>query len=183
MVAYTVAESDVKPDELSHYLKEKLPEHMVPAAFVPLDEMPLTPNGKVDRKALPEPSFSRDVLEEDYVAPRTELEEVLTNIWADILDVERVGIHDSFFRLGGHSLLATQVISRMRDMLRIEISLMDFFKASTVAGVIEHALRDTDRRERAEKTAQLLLKLAQLSDDEVKEMLKEKSVSGKGERE
>ena len=88
---------------------------MVPSAFVFLDLIPLTSNGKVDRKALPAPDQNRFDLEESFVAPRTPVEEMIAEIWAEVLKLDRVGIHDNFFDLGGHSLLATQVISRLRE--------------------------------------------------------------------
>src|SRR5207342_2117101 len=94
--------------DLRDRLKRELPEYMVPSAFVFLDSLPLTSNGKVDRQALPVPSQNRAELEESFVAPRTPTEEMLAGIWAQLLHVEQVGIHDSFFDLGGHSLLATQ---------------------------------------------------------------------------
>ena len=101
-------------NELRSFLKQKLPEYMVPSAFVFLDTLPLTPNGKVDRKALPAPDQNRPEAEESYVAPRTPVEELLAEIWAEVLKLDKVGVHDNFFELGGHSLLATQVISRVR---------------------------------------------------------------------
>jgi acyl carrier protein len=106
---------------------------MVPAVFVRLEEMPLTRNGKVDRKALPAPDESRPEIEEEYVAPRNETETVLAAIWSEVLGVDQVGVHDNFFELGGHSLLATQVISRVRDTFRVELLLRNLFDATTVA--------------------------------------------------
>ncbi|MGB7926381.1 MAG: amino acid adenylation domain-containing protein, partial [Pyrinomonadaceae bacterium] len=99
--------------ELRDYLKEKLPAYMVPTAIVLLERMPLTPNGKLDRHALPAPEQNRSEPGNEYVAPRTPVEEILASLWAEVLRVERVGIHDNFFELGGHSLLATQLISRI----------------------------------------------------------------------
>ncbi|HEX7240219.1 MAG TPA: condensation domain-containing protein, partial [Longimicrobiaceae bacterium] len=110
LVAYVVGEAGA--EELSAYLRQSLPEYMVPGAFVALDHLPLTPNGKLDRKALPAPDFAP--AEERYVAPRTPAEEVLAGIWAEVLKVERVGVHDNFFALGGHSLLAVTLVERMR---------------------------------------------------------------------
>jgi acyl carrier protein len=104
---------------------------MVPAGFVVMDSLPRTTSGKVDRAALPEPEFASDGAA--YVAPRSTTEQLLVEIWADVLGVEQVGIHDNFFELGGHSLLATQVLSRIHDSLGVELSLRHFFAAPTVA--------------------------------------------------
>src|SRR5208337_2668020 len=110
LVAYVSAEGETRPSasELRGFLKDKLPEHMVPAVFVLLEAFPLTANGKVDRHALPTPDGQRPELDEAFVAGRTPTEELLAEIWAQVLGVERVGIYDDFFQLGGHSLLATQ---------------------------------------------------------------------------
>ncbi len=111
LVAYAVTAPGSAPaaNELRSFLQQKLPEYMVPPAFVMLDNLPLTPNGKLDRKALPAPDQTRPELEESFVAPRTPVEETLGSIWAGVLKLDKVGIHDNFFHLGGHSLLATQL--------------------------------------------------------------------------
>jgi hypothetical protein len=116
LVAYVVARPDTSTNELRSFLKQKLPEFMLPSAFVCLDSLPLTPNGKVDRRALPVPDQSRPELESLFVAARTAVEDVLAQIWKDVLKLDKVGIHDNFFELGGHSLLATQVVSRVRHV-------------------------------------------------------------------
>ncbi|MBN3878011.1 amino acid adenylation domain-containing protein [Nostoc sp. JL23] len=116
---------------LRQFLKEKLPEYMVPSAYVILESLPLTHNGKVDRRALPMPdtiSFNN----QDYVAPRSQVEKLLAQIWAKVLGKEQVGIHDNFFELGGHSLLATQLISRIRDTFQIDVPVRNLFAAPTV---------------------------------------------------
>ncbi len=114
-------------------LKETLPDYMVPSHFLLLDAIPLTPNGKVDRRALPTPDQIHSGAESAYVAPRTPVEKALEGIWTEVLGVERVGIHDDFFDLGGHSLLATQVISRVYKTFRVELPVRTMFEASTVA--------------------------------------------------
>ncbi|MEH1970996.1 non-ribosomal peptide synthase/polyketide synthase [Nostoc sp.] len=119
-------------NELRHYLKAKLPPYMMPQAFVMLEAMPLTPNGKVDRRALPAPDLHHE-LKDKYVAPRTPVEELLAQIWATVLKVERVGIYDNFFELGGHSLLATQLVSRIRSNFQVELPLRELFATATVA--------------------------------------------------
>ncbi|HYP53657.1 MAG TPA: MupA/Atu3671 family FMN-dependent luciferase-like monooxygenase, partial [Pyrinomonadaceae bacterium] len=119
------------------HLKEKLPEYMIPSVFVALDAMPLTPNGKIDRKRLPAPDRTRAEAKETYVAPRTPVEEVLAATWAQVFRAERVGVFDNFFELGGHSLLATQVVARTRDTFQIELPVHSLFKTPTVAGLAE----------------------------------------------
>ncbi|MBA2675316.1 non-ribosomal peptide synthetase, partial [Ramlibacter sp.] len=123
-------EALVRQAILAH-AKRELPAYMVPANVVLLDALPLTPNGKLDRKALPAPQLRRG--EADYVAPRTPAEDTVARIWAEVLGLDRVGIHDNFFELGGHSLLATRVIARIRTQLGAELPLRVLFEASTVA--------------------------------------------------
>jgi len=118
--------------QLRQLAGEKLPEYMVPAAFVILDSLPLTENGKVDRRALPAPDQLRPELEGNFVAPRTPAEELIAGIWAEVLRLERVGIHDDFFDLGGHSLNATQVVSRVREAFKVEMPLRALFESPTV---------------------------------------------------
>ena len=139
LVAYVVAQPRCVPSavELRTFLKDKLPEHMVPALFVPLDRFPLTTNGKIDRRALPSPGLARPELEKVFVGLRTLTEELLVDIWSRVLGVERVGIHDDFFEMGGHSLLATQVVSRIRETFQVEMPLRRIFETPTVAGLAE----------------------------------------------
>ncbi len=168
--------------QLRRYLEEKLPEYMVPQAFVLLDEMPLTPNGKVDRRALPEPDRTRPELAAEYVAPRSAVEEVVASIWSEVLDVEQVGVHDNFFDLGGHSLKATQVISHLREALQVELPLRSLFEEPTVAGLALRVLDDPDERVKVEKIARLMVSLAKLSEDDVDAMLEEKTLMLEGIR-
>jgi amino acid adenylation domain-containing protein len=123
--------------QLRNYLKGKLPEHMLPSAFVMMEKFPLTANGKLDRGALPQVDDARPALEESYLTPRTPVEETLTSIWEGILKVNGIGVNDNFFELGGHSLLATQVVSRMREAFDIEIPLRTLFEKLTIAGIAE----------------------------------------------
>src|SRR6185503_18826295 len=113
------------------------PEYMVPFAFVQLERLPLTPNGKVDRRALPAPDALSLVAGAGFVAPRTPVEEIVADIWSQLLGVERIGVADNFFELGGHSLLATQVISRVRDAFGQEVALRSLFEQPTVAGLAQ----------------------------------------------
>jgi amino acid adenylation domain-containing protein len=123
--------------ELRRHLRERVPDWMMPAAFVVLEALPVTPNGKVDRRALPSPEEGESAAETAYLPPRTPVEQAVAAVWAECLGRERVGMHESFFSLGGHSLLAMQVISRLRDSLRIDLSLQVLFERPTVAGVAE----------------------------------------------
>jgi amino acid adenylation domain-containing protein len=132
LVAYVVGGADA--DALREHLRRSLPEYMVPAAFVALEQLPLTPNGKLDVRALPAPDFGADGR---HVAPRTPAEEVLAGIWAEVLKLERVGRHDHFFELGGHSLLATRMISRVREVFRVELPVRAVFEGPTVAELAE----------------------------------------------
>ncbi|HET6977265.1 MAG TPA: amino acid adenylation domain-containing protein [Pyrinomonadaceae bacterium] len=147
LVAYVVVENGSAPvtsSELSSYLAERLPEYMVPSAFVYLEAMPLTSNGKTDRHALPMPDFSRSDMDQDFVGARTPVEELLLSVWRELLGVEQIGIEDDFFELGGHSLLATQLMSRMRNAFGVEVPLRQLFEGPTVAELapyIEAALK------------------------------------------
>ena len=177
LIAYVVAREEPSPttSEMRDYLKEKLPEYMLPSSFVMLEELPLTANGKVDRGALPAPEQARPELLQVYVAPRTAVEEVLCGVFSEVLQVERVGVRDSFFELGGHSLLATQVASRVRGALQVELPLRRLFEAPSVEGLAEIILKDAGERERVERTAELLLKLSDLSDEEVDDLMEERT--------
>ena len=134
LVAYIVPQSEITItiDEIRQFLKAKLPSYMIPNAFVILDALPLTANGKIDRRALP-PSESSSEPSEKYVAPRNPIEDILVNVWSEILKVEKVGINDNFFELGGHSLLATQLVAQIRDRLKIELPLRQLFNTATLA--------------------------------------------------
>jgi amino acid adenylation domain-containing protein len=139
LVAYVAGE--VAADEVREHLRGRLPEHMVPGAIVRLDALPLTANGKLDRKALPAPELTS--AEERYVAPRTPVEEVLAEIWVQVLRVERAGVHDSFFGLGGHSLMATRLLAHVQATFGLEISIRDVFSMPTLeamAGEIERRI-------------------------------------------
>jgi amino acid adenylation domain-containing protein len=133
LVGYVVAEDQSLGEaDLRQWLAERLPEHMIPSLFVNRTEFPLTPNGKIDRKALPALDTARREVTEQYLAPATPTEKVLASIWSELLGVEQLGVNDDFFALGGHSLLATQLLSRIRQELNVEIPLMTVFKFPTV---------------------------------------------------
>jgi FkbM family methyltransferase len=123
--------------DLRSFISAKLPEYMMPSHFVMLETLPRLPNGKLDRKALPAADYIRPEGEQDFVAPRTPAEELLADIWAQVLNVDRVGVHDNFFDRGGHSLLATQLVSRVRETFRVELPLRALFAAPSVAGLAQ----------------------------------------------
>ncbi len=139
LAAYVVqtAKQALPAGEIRNFLKTKLPGYMVPSAFIILDTLPLTPNGKVDRRALPAPDQSHTQLADAYVAPRTPEEQLLSQIWAEVLKIEKIGVHDNFFDLGGHSLMATQVVSRMRAAFDHDIALRSLFEAPTIESLVE----------------------------------------------
>jgi amino acid adenylation domain-containing protein len=129
-------EREVDPGLGAHlrkYLREGLPEYMVPSAFVMLEALPLTQNGKLDRQALPAPDQSRAGAERGFVAPRSELERAIAAVWQEVLGLERVGIHDNFFDLGGHSLLVIRLHGKLRELLHVEPSIIDLFRYPTVS--------------------------------------------------
>jgi amino acid adenylation domain-containing protein len=124
--------------ELRDYLKERLPDYMIPSAFVALDQMPLMPNGKIDRRALPSPEPSSLNTKASFVDGRTPTEELLAQVWADTLGLERVSVHDNFFELGGHSLMVARMVSRLRDIFSLEVRIRTVFEKPTVAELAEH---------------------------------------------
>ncbi|WP_157696344.1 non-ribosomal peptide synthetase, partial [Caballeronia temeraria] len=164
LVAYVTLASETDASALREHMSSRLPDYMVPSAFVTLDALPLTPTGKLDRRALPDPQW-QDLAA--YVAPRTSLEHSLAQCFADVLGLERVSVFDNFFALGGHSLLATQLVSRVREALSVEVPLRKLFDAPSVASLAE-ALEESPRHVSAlpalhaiERPAHLPLSFAQ----------------------
>ena len=168
LVAYVIfqREQSASGKEMREFLQKRLPQYMLPSGFVVLDKFPLTPSGKIDRLALPA-SGQEPNRGEEYVAPRTDLEEVLVGILAEVLQVERVGVLDDFFALGGHSLLATQISSRVRESLRTELSVRKIFEEPTVAGLSRVMLENENERGGIERNARLFLEIARAPEDEV----------------
>ena len=121
--------------DLRAHMKRELPEYMLPSTFVQLERFPLTSNGKVDRKALPFPSFEHAQASNEFVVPRTDTEKALATIWNNVLKVERIGIHDDFFDLGGYSLLVIRAVSQIRDLFAIDLSPGTFFTNPTISGL------------------------------------------------
>ncbi|MFY9622653.1 MAG: amino acid adenylation domain-containing protein [Pyrinomonadaceae bacterium] len=143
LVAYVEPISEVNVTDLRNHLAQTLPSYMVPSAFVMMKSLPMTSNGKVDRRALPAPEHTRPELDGGFAAPRTIVEEIMAGIWMQVLEIERVGINDNFFDLGGHSLLATQIISLIRETFQIELPLRALFEKPTVAALAQ--VVDTQR--------------------------------------
>jgi len=164
LVGYVVSLWGVAMDagDLRSFLGGKLPDYMIPSAWVQLDELPFLPNGKVDRQALPAPDQNRPDLRNGYQAPRAPLEDALAKIWGELLSKDKVGIRDNFFDLGGHSLLATQIVSRVRGRLSIELPLRVVFESPTIeqmaAVILERQRKDPthDNLERALKELEVI---------------------------
>jgi hypothetical protein len=157
LVAYVVPSGPEPPDdaELRSFLKQRLPDYMVPALFVPLAELPLTANGKVDRRSLPVPDWGRSRARSARQPPRTAAEEMLAAIWREVLRLPVVGAFDDFFAIGGHSLLATQVVARLRAAVGVELPLRAIFETPTLAELAQGV------------EEQLILQMADLNDEEV----------------
>jgi amino acid adenylation domain-containing protein len=169
--------------ELNDFLRQKLPEYMVPSAFVFLDALPLTSNGKIDRRNLPDPDQSRPEQGSSFVAPRTPVEEMLADIWIEVLNLQRVGIHDNFFELGGHSLLLTQVASRIQQAFQVSLPLRTLFDAPTIAGQSAAIAGAQLGEEDAAEVARMLEELKRLSPDEVAALLEAERRSSESEDE
>ena len=168
LVAYVVMqEQSASTHELRAYLREKLPDYMVPAVFVPLEAIPLSPNGKVDRRALPRPEFSRPDAETTFVAPRGPVEEEVAEMWRDLLRIERISVHDNFFELGGHSLLLIQIATRMQRVFQVELTLRTLFNVPTIAEMATTISELQVAEEDPEEIARMIAELKDLSPDEL----------------
>lgn len=183
LVAYVVAREGEKPasSALRSHLKELLPAYMIPAVFVQLEAVPLTAHGKIDRWALPLPALT-GADDDSYVAPRSATEEVLAKIWSDVLQVQRVGIDDNFFDLGGHSLLATQLLTQIRQALRIDLSLAQLFEAQTV-GDLARILTSMEKVPgQLERIAELRRRVQAMSADEVAHAIARHDIQSQAQR-
>lgn len=162
LVAYLVAVGQagaVTSADLRAYLKARLPEYMIPSAFVSLEQFPLTPNGKIDRKALPAPEIGlNQELEQHYIEPRTPAEKVLASLFGEVLGLKRVGLEDNFFELGGHSLLAARLMARILEAFQIELALHNLFEAPTIARLVERI--EQLKQAASEKEAPAIVALA-----------------------
>jgi non-ribosomal peptide synthetase component F/acyl carrier protein len=161
----------LSPSQLRSYLKQRLPEYMVPSALVMLDSLPLTANGKIDRRALNSFDRARLNLETAFVEARNPVEASLVEIWTELLQIDHVGIYDNFFELGGHSLLSVQIVSRIRDTFGIELSLRSLFEANTIADLAEIIAQKQIEKADNKLLAEMLTDLERLPPDEVQRML------------
>jgi acyl carrier protein len=170
LVAYLVPASRPAPtvSALRRALTRALPDHMVPSAFVMLDALPLTPAGKVDRGALPRPARVRPELDDPFVAPRTPVERGVTEIWSDVLALDRVGVHDHFLDLGGDSLLAIQVISRVIRTFQVELPVRALFESPTVADMAVMIVQNQAKKAGQGDVERMLAELEALSSEEAK---------------
>jgi len=162
LIGYMVSRAEEQPSisEVREYLRERLPEYMVPSGFVWVERMPVTANGKLDRAALPEwGEVEGGNREQEYVGPRGAVEEMLAGVWSEVLGVERVGIHDNFFELGGHSLLAMQMLIRIRSIFDIELPLRAFFESPTIALLAQALISHESESGSVERMAELLCRI------------------------
>jgi hypothetical protein len=138
LTAYIVAREQLSIEELRGYLLERVPDYMVPGAFLLMQQLPLNANGKVDREALPSADALHLALRPVYVAPRTEMERTISKLWQELLGLEKVGIHDNFFDLGGHSLLLIKMQSGLQEILQRDVAIVELFKHPTVSTLTRH---------------------------------------------
>jgi len=136
LIAYIIPKKGYDPEQLQKYLRATLPQHMIPSLVVEIEKIPLTPNGKIDKKALPNPDLSEQ-LSKQYVAPTNATEQMLAEIWQEILGVEKVGIHDNFFELGGHSLMALRIISAIRRECEAELEIIELVTHPYISEIAE----------------------------------------------
>jgi amino acid adenylation domain-containing protein len=176
IAAYVVPAQQPAPTggELRAWLKERLPEYMVPSSWTQLQSLPLTANGKLDRSSLPEPERGRPDLASQFVPPRTAIEEMLAEIFTDILGLEHTGIDDNFFELGGHSLLATRLVTRIRKVFNADLPLRRFFERPTVREIAEFLATNETTPGQMEEAIALLRKIESLSADDLEELLRKK---------
>jgi acyl-CoA synthetase (AMP-forming)/AMP-acid ligase II/acyl carrier protein len=148
LVSYVVFKDSKKVGipELRDFLKQKLPEYMIPSLFMEMDEIPLLPNGKTDRKSLPAPEQSRLELETVYIAPQSEVERIIAEVWKQVLRIEQVGLHDNFFDLGGHSLLLIQIHNKFQEVFKKEIPIAEMFRFPTIKALADHLVQEENDR-------------------------------------
>jgi hypothetical protein len=174
LAAYVVKKAGTTTDlqSLRAHLKRLLPSYMVPSRFLALDDLPLTTTGKIDRLGLPEIAFDSEALP-THVMARTALEETLSGVWTEMLKCGPVGIEDNFFEIGGHSLLATRMLGRVENLLGLSVALRSFFETPTIKGLAESLVKNANDAEELERTAQVILDVAAISDSQALSMLGE----------
>jgi acyl carrier protein len=173
LVAYVVGSHDPPAtfSELRSFLKEKLPDYMIPSAFVYLDCLPITPNGKVDRRALPMPEQSRSELEAVYVAPQSEVERIIAEVWQQALRIEKVSLHDNFFELGGHSLLLIQIHQKFQEFFKKEIPIVDMLRYPTIKALADNLAQKENDQVSSQQTSDSIQKLTE-SKNRMKQLYK-----------
>ena len=179
LVAYVTASDPASPPDagaLLEHLGRRLPEYMLPQAFVVLEDLPRTPNGKLDRKALPAPQSGAASLSSEYVEPATALERAFCEVWREVLEAPRVGLEDDFFELGGHSILAVRLAARLTETFGLRISLRALFENSTVRALLGSLAADPDSAAQLAQAAELMEQVEGLSDDEL-----DAALSGEGD--
>jgi acyl carrier protein len=161
LVAHLVPQEPGELDlrELQAYLRQRLPEYMIPAALLPLQQMPMTAAGKIDRQSLATAGSAAPLSNREFVRPRTPIEQVVASVFSQTLNVDQIGVQDNFFELGGHSLLAMQVVSRLREMLRVEVPLRWLFEYPTVAHLSTQILARESTTGQTEKIARIILQV------------------------
>ena len=164
-------ETAVSVSALRALLSGKLPEYMIPSRFVLMDSLPLMATGKVDRRALPEVENARPKLDTLYVSPRTPAEEQLATIWAEVLSLDRVGIHDDFFDLGGHSLSATRIVSQVFKQFHLEIPLRSLFESPTIAEMAKAIVAHQGKQIGNEALERMLAELETITEEEAQKVL------------
>jgi acyl carrier protein len=160
--------AQIETRELQSWVRRGLPEIMVPSAFVVLERFPQTPNGKIDRKALPAPDLSRQSSSESFVDPKTPVELTIAQIWRDLLGVERVGVHDNFFELGGHSLSAVQLGLRLKQTYMVDVPLRSLFESPTVSAI---SVLVSSMQPKADRISEIMQQVRGMSADEASEAL------------
>lgn len=177
LAAYIVPAEHPPPTvtALRRALAEKLPDYMIPSAFVIMEKLPLTATGKTDRRALPVPDRIRPELDTPFTAPGTPAEKMLADIWAEILELDRIGIHDNFFELGGNSVQAARIVSRIRDAFQTELPLREFFEKPAVSDIAAFILREQARSIPEDELARMIAEVEMLSEEDVKYLLADRS--------
>jgi amino acid adenylation domain-containing protein len=173
LIAYLVAADGevVSASNVRRFVQDRLPDYMLPAAFVLLDRLPLMPSGKVDRRALPRPQAQHLLTDQAYAPPRTPIEQALAELWGSLLNLPRVGIHDNFFEVGGHSLLVTQLIARANELFQVTLPIRALFEQPTIAQLAELITNQQLEEVEADALAQLLAQIENLPDDEAAALL------------